>query len=57
MSERHFELLLASGAVATWDGTSGENAAVRYVDCHRDETVVAWREPRYGLFVGSPRSG
>lgn len=47
-----FELKLAGGKVVTWEGESGEDAAHRYVDCHREATVVAWRTtPRKGLFV------
>ena len=47
-----FELKLASGKVVTWEGESGEDAAFRYADCHRDVTVVAWRHVRHGLFIG-----
>lgn len=28
-----------------WTGRDGEDAARRFVDVHRNETVVAWREP------------
>jgi len=49
-----FELKLATGRVVTWEGESGEDAALRYVDCHQAETVVvAWRHVRHGLFVGA----
>lgn len=37
------DLKLASGKVVEWDGTDEINAAERYVDCHRDESVVATR--------------
>lgn len=50
MPEQLFELKLASGKVVTWHGTDGINASRRYVDCNRDETVVAWRYPR--TYVG-----
>jgi hypothetical protein len=42
--ERLFELKLATGKVVEWSGIDGENAARRYVDCHREAAVVAWRE-------------
>jgi hypothetical protein len=53
-----YELLLQSrdgkpGKVVKWDGTDGTNAAERYVDMFRTESVVAWREVRHGLFVGA----
>ena len=54
MSARRFELKLATGKVVEWAGEGGEDAARRYVDCHRDAVVVAWREPRFGLFVYNP---
>lgn len=38
-----FDLKLASGKVVVWNGASEEDAAVRYVDCHRGATVVATR--------------
>ena len=38
-----FELMLAGGAVVRWPGDSGEDAAIRYVDAHRDAAVTAWR--------------
>jgi len=51
--EREFELKLANGKTAVWSGKDGVNAAERYVDCNRSETVIAWREyPRYGIFLG-----
>lgn len=46
-----YELKLAGGSVVTWDGTTPEDAARRYVDAHRDATVVATRHyPRTGVF-------
>jgi hypothetical protein len=42
MTERYYDLKLASGKVARWTGTSGEDAARRYVDC-MGGSVVAWR--------------
>lgn len=51
-ADRHYELKLADGKVVQWDGHDGENAAHRYVDAHRDASVVAWREAdRHGLSV------
>ena len=41
--EREYELL-ANGKWVKWVGTDGENAARRYVDCHREATITAWRE-------------
>ena len=41
-----YELKLSAGGVATWQGASGEEAARRYVDCHREATVIAWRAAR-----------
>lgn len=45
-----YELKLADGRVVAWDGRDGEDAARRYVDCHREATVVAWRYPRVGVW-------
>lgn len=47
-----YELLLASGRVVAWTGDTPRDAARRYVDIHRTETVVAWRHVQHGLFVG-----
>ena len=52
-----YQLKLSTGRVVEWAGATGEDAARRYVDAHRDETptVVAYREAdRYGLHVGTP---
>lgn len=49
-----FELKLSTGEVVTWDGRDGVDASERYVDVHRDAAVLAWREPRHGLFIGGP---
>lgn len=47
-----FELKLSNGKRATWEGESGEDAARRYVDCHRDASVIAFRSTnRHGIFV------
>jgi hypothetical protein len=52
MSEQRFELKLANGKRAVWTGTDGTDAATRYVDCHRDAVVIAYREAdRHGLHV------
>ena len=51
--DREWELKLASGKMVTWIGKTGEDAAWRYVDCHRDATVVAYRQGnRTGIFPG-----
>lgn len=56
MHERPYELKLASGRRVVWDGVSPEDAIRRFLDCHRGETVVAWRHAdRHGLFVGYER--
>lgn len=48
-----FELLLQGGKVVSWEGATGEDAARRYVDCHREDKVIAWREARrHGVFPG-----
>jgi hypothetical protein len=42
-----FELKLAgTSKTAHWPGSSGEDAARRYVDAHRSAIVVAWRHDR-----------
>mgnify|MGYP001614536723 CR=1 FL=1 len=48
-----FDLKLASGKRVEWDGADEEDAARRYVDCHREAVVVATRPhvDRYGIFV------
>ena len=47
-----FELKLSNGTRVIWDGDSGEDAARRYVDAHRESTVIAWRNTnRHGFFV------
>jgi hypothetical protein len=52
MSEQQWELKLADGKRVVWSGRDGEDAARRYVDCHRDAAVVATRSyPRHGVFV------
>ena len=51
-----FQLKLAGGKRVVWEGESGEDAALRYVDCHREATVVAWRTwPRTGIYGGLDR--
>lgn len=51
-----FKLKLATGAVVEWSGDDEEAAARRYVDAHRDATVVAVKPIRHGLFIGAPES-
>lgn len=50
--ERAFELKLGTGKFVTWNGKDGEDAARRYVDCHEDSSVVAWRYPKVELVIG-----
>jgi len=47
-----YDLKLASGKVVQWEGKTGDDAARRYVDTFRDETVIAWRIPPHGLSIG-----
>ena len=50
--ESKYELKLQGGKTATWTGRDGVDAAKRYVDCHRDATVIATRQADvYGVFV------
>jgi hypothetical protein len=49
---KEYQLKLASGQVVTWQGKSGEDAARRYVDIHRDAAVIGWRVPPHGLAFG-----
>ena len=47
-----FELKLADRRIVVWEGNDGPDAVRRYVDCHRDATVIAWRNVnQHGLFV------
>lgn len=41
-----YQLLLDDGTVARHSGSTPEDAARRYVDTHRDATVVATRPSR-----------
>ena len=54
MTDRPFELKTADGGVVSWSGRDGADAAARYVDAHRETVIVAWREPRYGVYVVHP---
>lgn len=38
-----YELKLANGKTVVWEGTSGEDAARRYVDCRQEDAVIATR--------------
>ncbi len=52
---RVYQLKLASGRVVTWTGKDGVDACRRYVDAHRDASVIAWRYDRTPrIRVGSP---
>ncbi len=47
-----YELKLQAGGAAVWEGRDSSDAIARYLDMHRDQTVVAWRHyPRHGVFV------
>ena len=47
-----FDLMLSDRSVVTRQGRDGEEAARRYVDCHREATVIAWRTARRVLIRG-----
>lgn len=47
-----YELKLSDGKTAIWSGTTGENAAHNYADCHPDAIVIAWRYPKSDLHIG-----
>lgn len=50
--EREWELRLTTGKRVVWSGTSGEDAARRYVDGHRAAAIIAYRVyPRHGIFA------
>lgn len=51
MIEQRWELKLDTGKVVEWNGTSGEDAARRYVDCKGGAVVASRRAPNYGLSV------
>jgi hypothetical protein len=51
MMEQEYELKTSLGKVI-WYGTSGENAAQRWADCHPGECVTAWRYPKTELRIG-----
>lgn len=52
-----YELKRADGRVVEWPGEDGEDASRRYVDAMRvagkpdGGGIVAWREPRHGVYV------
>ena len=47
-----YQLKLRNGKVVIWEGKTPEDAAQRYVDCFREQVVVATRSyPQYGVFV------
>ena len=49
--ESEYELKLSNGKIVEWVGTSGENAAMRYADCNKDITVIAFRPVTHGIFL------
>ena len=57
MITKQWELLVSAPAskrrkTVEWTGIDGEDAARRYIDCHRDATVHATRPAnQHGLFV------
>ena len=55
MITQTFELKLASSRTVKWEGASGEHAAKRYVAMFPNETVIAWRHPKFELRIGMIR--
>ena len=52
--DKQYELKLASGKTVIFEGETPQDAARRFVDLFRDETVIAWRNyPRHGLIIGT----
>ena len=51
MLEQEFELMTSKGHIK-WLGTSGENAAHRWADCHPGEMVTGWRYPKIEIRIG-----
>ena len=50
-----WQLKLTNGKTVVWTGSSGEDAARRYVSTHPDDKVIAWRTyPRQGVLRGLP---
>jgi hypothetical protein len=46
-----YELRLAGGKTAIWDGKDGKDASQRYADAHPGVVITAWREAdRHGFF-------
>ena len=56
MPEYTFDLkvILPNGKTKSvqWDGPDGLKACQRYADAHPGHSVVAWRWPTFGVFVG-----
>ena len=50
--EKIFELKTSNGKKVTWNGKNGLDACKRYVDCHPNETIVAWRHPKNTIAFG-----
>ena len=49
-----FELMLEGGKRVIWEGKNWQDAIARYLDCHPNQTVIAWRiTPQHGIFVGT----
>lgn len=46
-----YELKLSNGKVVSWVGETGEDAAKRYADAHRESKLVAWRPKPHGVFI------
>lgn len=54
MSEREYQLkVIINGKpiLKTWVGKDGSDSCKRYLDCHPDHTITAWREMPYGVFI------
>ena len=56
MNKYELKITTAEGKdkVVTWLGKDGEDAAIRYADCHRGATVFATRPVRFGVYVVHP---
>lgn len=47
------EVRYEDGSFEEWSGKDPEDACRRAADC-KQKTVVAWRWPRVGIYVGPP---
>jgi hypothetical protein len=53
-----YRLKLSTGITVTWTGSDGEDAAIGYLDNHREQeglAVMAWKKVTTGVFpYGAP---